>query len=159
MKSLSKLILVFASVLWGLNTSQAQIPSQKEKADKAEEIKRLIDEKNFVFKAVPEKDSSKVIAENGSKLPYVAVLRDTLIVNLSGQTKTDSVKFNGTAFGYRETRNKKGDWDIVIKPSTGMSDVKEMTMVVMPTGHASLRVIRSHGSPLSYVGYIKQEDY
>lgn len=151
MKSLSKLIFVFASVfLWSVNTIQAQIPSQKEKADKAAEIDSLINKKDFVFKAMP---------ENASKQPYIAVSRDTLVVNLAGQTQADSIKFNGTGFGYHQTRDKKGGWNIVIKPNTGMSDVKEMTLAVMPTGHASLHVIRSHGSPLSYEGYIKQEDY
>ena len=152
MKNLSKLILVFASVFLGINTSQAQIPSKKDKASRAAEIKSLIDKKDFVFKASKKSQSPNM-------QPYVAVSHDTLVVNLAGQTSSESVKFNGTHFGYQAAQNRKGDWDITIKPSTSMSDVKELTLAVMPTGHTSLHVIRSHGSPLSFVGYIKQEDY
>lgn len=157
MKNLSKLIFVFASVLWGVNASQAQVPSKEDKTDRATEVKSLINKKDFVFKAMSGNASEK--SQSHNMQPYVAVLHDTLVVNLSGQTPGESVKFNGTHFGYQATQDKKGDWDIIIKPSTGMSNVKELNLAVMPSGHASLHVIRSHGSPLSYVGYIKQEDY
>jgi hypothetical protein len=149
MKSLSKLFLAFILLL-GLNVAKAQTSLKDDKAQKATEVKGLINNKDYVFEAKGDN------ALNHRK--YVAISKDTLIADLPGYSKGGPIKFATTHFAYNEWRSKKGSWDIVIKPKTNMSDVKELKLDIMPSGHASLRVIGGHG-PLTIDGYIKQEDY
>ncbi|HZY35169.1 MAG TPA: DUF4251 domain-containing protein [Mucilaginibacter sp.] len=152
MKSIGKLFFVLVAVFAGLNTVSAQNSLKDDKADKAAEIKGLIQKKDYVFEAT-----------NKGKMPLgyhkydVAIDKDTLIANLPASS--GKIKFDCTKYGYSEWRGKNGDWNIVIKPNTQMADVKQINMEITPQGHAMIEVKRSHGSPLALNGYVKQEDY
>jgi hypothetical protein len=155
MKNLSKLILAFGLILWGLSTAKAQTSLKDDKARKATEVKGLVNSKDFVFEATKED-----MRKGGMPLNYhkydVAVAKDTLVANLPGSSRP--LKIATTNYTYSEMKGKKG-YDIIIKPKAGLtSDVKQIKMEVSPQGHASLRVSTNHG-PLELDGYIKQEDY
>jgi hypothetical protein len=158
MKNLSKLILVFTLIFWGLNTVKAQSSLKDDKARKATEIKGFVKSKDFVFEA------TQVDSRKGEKpLNYhkydVAIVKDTLVANLPGSDK-GPLKIASTDYAYNAMKGKKGNWEIVIKPKAGLtSDIKQINMEVTPQGHASLRVITTNRGPLEFNGYIKQEDY
>jgi hypothetical protein len=150
MKNISKLCFVFGLVVLGLNTAKAQTSLKDDESRKAAEVKGLIKDKDYVFEA--KNDMSL------NHRRYVAISKDTLIAYLPGYLKGDPIKFATTSFAYNVSKTKRGGWDVVIRPNTNMSDIKELKMDIMPSGRASLRVIGNHG-PLSVNGYIKQEDY
>jgi hypothetical protein len=156
MKTLSKLCLVFVLIFAGLSTVRAQNSLKNDKAMKADEVKGFVNGQNYVFEAT-HTDSKK----GDMPLKYhkydVAISKDTLIAYLPG--KNGPVKFDCTNFAYNAMRGKSGSWDVVIKPKTNMSDVKQLKLDISPQGHASLRVIRNNHGPLELDGYIKQEDY
>ena len=148
MKNLSKLLLVFALGIWGLNTAKAQSSLKTDKAEKAAEIKKLVNNKDYVFEATN--------AKGAKSMGYVAISKDTLIANLPESKRP--LKISTTDYAYSEWRGKSG-YEIVIKPKAGITgDVKQIRMEVTPQGHASVLVKSSHG-PLSLNGYVKQEDY
>jgi hypothetical protein len=157
MKTLGKLILVSALLLWGVNTVRAQGSIKDDKAKKAAEVKKLVNSKDYVFEATHENP------QKGEKpLKYhrydVAFAKDTLIADLPGYAN-GPVKFDCTKYAYSAVKGKNGAWDITVKPKTNMSDVKQLKLDVYPNGYASLKVVsRDHG-PLSFDGYVKQEEY
>ncbi len=154
MENLSKLFFVSALVFWGLNTAKAQSSLKDDRAMKAIEVKDLVKNKDIVFEATRTKGEMPLKYHKYD----VAVSKDTLVAYLP--KKSGGVeKFDCTSFAYNAMRGKNGGWDIVIKPNTNMSDVKQLKLDVTREGHASLHVIRNNGGPLSLDGYIKQEDY
>jgi hypothetical protein len=158
MKNLSKFLIVFTLIFWGLNTVKAQSSLKDDKAEKAKEVRGFVKQKDFVFEA------TRADLRKGEKpLNYhaydVAVSKDTLVANLPGSAK-GPIKIASTDYAYNAVKGKNGDWDIFIKPKAGLtSDVKQIRMEVTPQGHASMRVITANRGPLELNGYIKQEDY
>jgi len=152
MKNLSKLLLVLTLGIWGLNTAKAQSALKADKAEKATEVKNLVNNKDFVFEATNTKGKTPLTYHKYN----VAISKDTLVANLPGNK--GPLKISSTDYAYSEWRSKAG-YEITIKPKAGVtSDVKQIRMEVTPQGHASVRVNSGHG-PLSLNGYIKQEDY
>jgi len=152
MKSFSRLLVVFTLLLCGVNTLKAQSSLKDDEANKAAEVKNLVNSKDFVFEA-----TNKGSVPLGYHKYDVAIAKDTLIAELSSGRVP--VKFDCTHFDYKTWRGKNGNWEVVIKPDTRMTDVKQMKMEITPMGHAMLQVVRGNGNPLSFAGYIKQEDY
>jgi len=153
MKTLSKLLFVFSLVFCALNMAKAQSSLQDDKVQKASEVKKLVNSKDYVFEAT---------AAKGQKLGYhkydVAIAKDTLVANLPGMSAP--MKVASTDYTYSKMENGKGGYNITIKPKAGLtSDVKQIKIDVTPQGHASLRVTTSGRGPLALDGYIKQEDY
>jgi len=151
MKSLSKVLLAFALLVWGLSSVKAQSSPQDDKETKATEVKGLVNNKTFVFEA--EKKGNQPL---GYHVYSVAVSKDTLIAYLPGQS--GPLKFNSTNFGFNVIDTKDGGMDIIIKPGPA-TDVKQIKMNITSQGTASLYMTRRNAGPLSLDGYIKQEDY
>jgi hypothetical protein len=152
MKSISRLFFVLIAVFAGLNTLKAQTSLKDDKSDRAAEVKKYVQTKDYVFEAT-----------NKGSMPLsyhkydVAIDKDTLIANLPGSS--GKIKFDCTKYNYSEWRGKNGDMNVLIKPNTQMADVKQIKMEITPQGHAMVEVERHHGGPLSLNGYVKQEDY
>ena len=152
MKNLSKLLLVLALGIWGLNTAKAQGSLKADKAERATEVKNLVNSKDYVFEATKTKSDKSL----GYHKYDVAISKDTLIANLPGSKRP--LKIATTDYAYSEWKGKSG-YEILIKPKAGITgEVKQIKMEVSPQGHASLYVSGNHG-PLSLSGYVKQEDY
>jgi hypothetical protein len=149
MKSLGKLFLAAGLVVTGLCTAKAQTSLKDDKADKAAEVQRLIQNKDYVFEATKEGKMP-----TGYHKVDIAVDKDTLLAFLPGH-----MKFDTRDYAYSTWQGKNGNWEVMLKPKTGMSDVKKIKMDISSQGMAMVEVDRSHGGPLSLKGYIKQEDY
>jgi Domain of unknown function (DUF4251) len=156
MKTLSKLLLVSALGIWGLNTASAQTAPKYDRALKRIEVSNLVDNKDYVFEA------NNVDTKKGAMpLKYhkfdVALSKDTLVACLPTKSG-NNLELSSTSYTYNEWKNKAGDRIVVIDPAANSANIKEIRMDITPTGHTSVSVRTAHG-PLALDGYIKQEDY
>jgi len=155
MKTLSKLLLVSALGIWGLNTASAQTAPKYDRALKRIEVKDLVDSKDYVFEA-NNVDTKKGVMPLQYHKFNVGLSKDTLVACLPTKSG-DNLEISSTNYTYNEWKNKAGDRIVVINP-TDRPDIKQIRMDITPTGHTSVSVKTNHG-PLALDGYIKQEDY
>jgi hypothetical protein len=171
MKSLIKLFFVFAVILGSLNMAHGQSTRKERQAVKAADVKNMIDAVNYVFKAnyaIPQNGGSRQLTSEYD----LKVVKDTVIAFLpyfgrayiapEPGTIEGGIKFTITKFSYDAKQGKKGNWEIVIKPKdkniTDWRDVQQLTLNISPTGYASLQVISSNRSPISFEGEIAKSE-
>lgn len=147
--------LILISVAASFNMSYAQ----DDKKD--QEIKKLIENKNFVFVA----QSASPTGAPLRQLSYgfdLSVLGDSVVSYLpyfgraysAPMDPTDGgFRFTSTNFDYTVTDRKKGGWDIIIKPKDA-KDVREMALTTFDNGSSTLRVMSNNRQPISFNGYI-----
>jgi hypothetical protein len=167
MKILNKIALVAAFIFIGANISNAQTKAEK-KAAKQAEIKKLIDDQNFVFKAnyaLPMRGGSRALTSDYD----LVVTRDTIISFLPyfGRayvapppgTTDGGIKVNTTKFSYVSTIKKNNSWIITIKPKdkniADWRDVQTFNLSISPDGYGSLQVTSSNRDPISFNGYVE----
>ncbi|GAA3956202.1 DUF4251 domain-containing protein [Chitinophaga oryziterrae] len=152
---LSLLIVLFSNALH----------AQKKDDLKKEIIEKAITARNYVFKAETVMPSGAV---PNRQLNYGYDLRvspDTIVSYLPyfgrayvapmDPTK-GGIQFTSTKFEYKETKRKKGGWDILIKPQD-TQDASQMVLTVSETGFASLQVIGNNRQPISFSGYVDEK--
>lgn len=163
MKNLSKLFVVFALIFVGVNTTKGQSSLKDDEANKAAEVKDLINSGKYTFKA------TKIIQKgNYSALSSgyaLDVSKDTLIANLpdaggtSNKPDEEGIQFTSTHFNCHMATGKNGHEEITIQPTANssgdMKDVRKLKLDISSLGRTTLIVSTSHG-PVSYYGYIKQ---
>jgi len=152
---LSLLIVLFSNALH----------AQKKDDLKKEIIEKAITTRNYVFKAENVMPSGAV---PNRQLNYGYDLRvspDTIISYLPyfGRAYVapmdpakGGIQFTSTKFEYKETKRKKGGWDIQIKPQD-TQDATQMVLTVSETGFASLQVISNNRQPISFNGYVDEK--
>jgi hypothetical protein len=165
MKSLSKLFFVFILILWGSNATRAQGSIKADKADKAIEVKHLVNSGRYTFEA------TKVILPKGSLKPInswrdLDIAKDTVIAYLpdlgTAHTATSGARAAGitcTRFSYNRAQGKNGHWEVTILPKEkpgDMKDVKKIKLDISSLGYTTLTVVNTKGSSVSYYGYIKE---
>lgn len=163
MKNLSKLFVVLILVFLGVSTARAQRSLKDDEANKAAEVKGLINGGRYTFEA------TKVISQKGSSAlgsGYdLDVSKDTVIANLplSGHAAAmgpgeKAIRFTCTHFDYNVSAAKNGHREVTIMPkensSAGMKEIRKLKLDISSLGYTTLTVTRS-GSPVSYYGYIK----
>lgn len=93
------------------------------------------------------------------------VSKDTLVAYLpyfgrayqAPMDPTDGgIHFTSTRFTYTKQQNKKGGWDIYVKPSDAKG-VEKMFLSISEDGYASLQVTSSQRDPISFQGYIEKK--
>jgi hypothetical protein len=156
MKTLSKILLVSALGIWGLNTAKAQTAPKYDKALKKYEVSDLVDSKDYVFEANHLDTKKGAMALQYHKFD-VALSKDTLVACIPTKSG-NNLEISSTNYTYNEWKNKAGDRIVVINPAANNANIKEIRMDITPTGHASVSV-RTNRGPLALDGYIKQEDY
>jgi hypothetical protein len=164
MKNLKLFCILF---ICAFSVSYAQATKIDKKAVKAAEVKRLITSGNYAFKAtyvIPMSMSPRNLTSDYD----VTVTPDKLDVYLpyfgrayaaprdlnDGGLKMNTANFKNV------TVNKKGTWEITIKPTTdnppGVKDIQVLYLTVNPDGYASLRVTSLNKQPISFNGYIDE---
>jgi hypothetical protein len=68
----------------------------------------------------------------------------------------NSLDFTSTDFEYTKTVNKKGGWDILIKPKD-QRDVQQLSFRIFDNGSASLGVASANRDPITFQGYITEK--
>jgi hypothetical protein len=171
MKTLMKLLFVFAVILGGLNIAHAQNSKKERKAAKVAAIKKMIDDVNYVFVANianPQRGGTRQLTSDYD----LRVVKDSIIAFLpyfgraylapSPDATEGGIKFTSTNFNYSAKQSKNGSWDIYIKPKdnniSDWRDVQQLRLNISPDGYASLQVISSNRDPISFDGYIEQKN-
>jgi hypothetical protein len=171
MKPLIKLFLVVAVILGSLNLSRGQTTREQRQAAKTARIKKMIDDVHFVFKA------NYANPQGGGNRPLTSdydlkVVKDSVIAYLpyfgrayvapEPGTTEGGIKFTSTNFKYDAKQGKKGGWQIVIKPRdhdiTNWRDVQQLILNISTGGYASLQVLSSNRSPISFDGELEDRE-
>ncbi|UEG55150.1 DUF4251 domain-containing protein [Mucilaginibacter daejeonensis] len=166
------------------DTTHTNKPRESRKELKANEVKKLLDSKHFTFKATyanPLGGGYTMlngqmfnISPDGTGHIYLnynfdmVVRTDSVIAYLPfyGRAFNSSVaytnpnesgiKFTSTKFSYSPKTNKKGITTIVIVP-TDAQNINKLILGVSPNGTASLQVISTNRTSISYDGYIAEK--
>jgi hypothetical protein len=169
MKTLIKYLLVCAIVFTSLNGS-AQNARQQRQSAKAEHIKNMVTNIDYVFKANyvnPQRGGSRALTSDYD----LAVSKDTINAYLPYFGRAfvapinpteGGIKFKTAKFDYKAKSNKKGGWDVLITPKdrniSDMRDVQTLRLNISQNGFASLQVISSNRDPISFDGYIESRE-
>jgi hypothetical protein len=150
--SIKSLLLIAALIVFGSVHAQ----DSREAA-----VQKLIDSKNFVFRAqtvLPQRGSSRQLTSEYdlrllgdsvvSFLPFFGRAYEAPI----GQTD-GGIKFTSTDFSYNVKKKKKG-WDITIVPKDAR-DVRQLFLNVSAGGYARLQVLSTNREGIAYNGYIE----
>lgn len=156
---ISLLLMLFAAVF--TTTAHAQTKKEKEAA-KAAEVKTLVEGQRFVFIAqtvLPQSGRTRQVTPDfdftvkkdtiNSYLPYFG-----RAFNVTSSTE-GGIKFESTNFEYTKTENKKGGWDILIKPKD-VPDIQTVRLTIQESGYAYVQVVSQNRQPISYNGYIQE---
>lgn len=170
MKNLKLFSIVVICAL-SLNASFAQAKKIDKKAAKIEEVKRLVASNNFVFKADFVIPMSAVTPMPLNTLRYDVTLNDgKLDVFLPyfgrayaaprDQNGAGGIKLTTSDYDYTSVPNKKGGWDITIKPKkttiNTAGDIQLMKLTVAKDGYAWLYVTSINRQPITFNGFIEE---
>jgi hypothetical protein len=129
-----------------------------------EKAKAIVESKHFVFKAqsvMPQGAPSRQLTSeydvwlhNDSLVTYLPYFGRSYSAPAPGED--GGFKFTSTDFDYKMKKNKKGGWDIHIKPRD-TRDVRDLFLNVTSSGYASLQVISDNRQAISFYGYIAEK--
>ncbi|MFD2146339.1 DUF4251 domain-containing protein [Mucilaginibacter antarcticus] len=169
MKNL-KLFCIAAISALSLNLGYAQAAKIDKKATKAAEVKRIITSNNYVFKAnyaIPMSMAAgplnsanyDVTVNNGQLEVYLPYFGRAFAAPRNLGTD-GGIKLNTKDYDYTSVVNKKGGWDISIKPKrtelNTNSDVQQMKLNVGKDGYATMYITSLHRQPITFNGYVEE---
>jgi len=134
---------------------------QKNKAEKQEEIKKLLDSKVFIFSPQSASPNTGAMIQLTSEF-YFKIKQDTLesylpYYGVAFQARFgDSerpLEFTSTDFDYTINTTKNGSYDITIKLNDP-SDPDQINLSVSTLGYTTVRVISMNRQPISFYGDI-----
>lgn len=182
MKKLSNIFYALLVCLFCAGTSAAQTTKLQKKAEKVAEIKRIVDGRNFIFKAnfaMPLSASSipagsLSMGSNSAAISLssnydLTLSHDTLAAFLPYygvaysaplDSREGGIKFTTTKFDYDVKEKKNGNIEVLFKP-IGLnprvpSDAQKLMLIVSPGGYADLRVILLNRQSISFTGTIEE---
>lgn len=134
---------------------------QKNKAEKQEEIRKLLDSKVFIFSPQSASPSTGAMIQLTSEF-YLKIKQDTLESNLPyygvafqgnfRETKSP-LDFTSTDFDYTITTTKNGSYDITIKLNDP-NDPDQINLTISTLGYTNVRVTSTNRQPISFYGDI-----
>ena len=161
MKTLKNILILLLIVSIGSAAANAQKPSKKELKKAA--IRNDIESKRYTFianNAIPMGGSSRQLTSEYdlkitpdsviSFLPYFGVAHFDVPY---GSTDL-GIKFTSTKFDYKAAQNKKGGWQIIIKPKD-VKNLQSMILYISSDGYGSLAVNSINRDNISFDGYLK----
>lgn len=165
MKRLFNILTIVVLAVTMATPAKAQTDKQKKAAKKAQEVKELVESKNFVFQATymyPMGGGQTFLTSPydvtigkdtvTSFLPYFGVAYSSAGYNNSND---NGIKFTSTKFDYKVSDLKKGGYRIYIRPSEVQGNT-QMYLEVYPTGDASLSVNNVNRQSIRFQGYVKE---
>lgn len=155
-----------ALLICGVATASAQSSLKDEAAQKAAEVKHLVNGSGYNFVA------EKALIKKGVSSPVsygtgLDISKDTLIIYLPGTGKMRDSSINAIGpgitcvhFSYNMIPGAKGSYDVSIVPeenySKDVKNIKKISIHISKQGYADLTVITTDRGALEYHGYIKQ---
>lgn len=154
------LLMLFATTF--VTVASAQTKQEKEAA-KAAEVKKLVDDRRFVFVTQSVLPQSGRVVQVNSDFDFT-VTKDTIISYLPyfgrafnvSSSMEGGIKFTSNDFEYTTTEKKKGGWDIVIKPKD-VREIQSVRLSITESGYAYVQVQSVNRQPISYNGYIREK--
>ena len=167
---MKKLLKLFAIIFVFIYTTTIVNAQDKDaKATKIAQVSYLIKSADYTFVAnsmSPQRGGMRSL--NGAvynlnitkdkitaTLPYVGNMYSAPSLN----ENDNGILLNCSDFVYNVKVNKKGNWDISIKPNTqgptGTANINTMRLSVYADGYASLMVRCNDREPISFDGYIE----
>jgi len=165
MKSLSQLCFVFALFFWGLDTASAQQSLSDDQARKTAEVQQFINNANYTF-VLNVNNPGKQAGVSLRPRYRVKISKDSIGVFLpnAGTASAafvdtlNNMRFTWTNFSYN-TSKTSGGWNIMIRPGTNSyTAIKQITLYVTTSGHATLKLYSGSRNPRTYDGYLKQNN-
>lgn len=166
LKLLQKVFIMFIMLGAFMSTN---VIAQQAKIDKSQSkhelIKKMIQSKNYVFRAqyaLPATGRSHYLTSQYD----VRVTNDTIVSDLpffgrayvATMNPADAgIRFTSTEFDYKVTDKKKGGWNITILPKD-TRDVRQMYLSVTQNGNASLQVISNNRQAMNFTGSVTTLD-
>ncbi len=150
------LVLLSILAMISLNTL-----AQKNKLEKQEQIKKLLESKVFVFSPQSATPSTGGMIQLTSEF-YLKINKDSLdsylpyygVANQARFGERDSpLEFTSTDFDYTMTTTKNGSYDISIKLNDP-NDPNQINLSVSTAGYTTVRVISNNRQPISFYGDI-----
>ena len=168
MKKLKLFCLLAISAL-SLNSGFAQAAKIDKKAANAAVIKKAITTNSYVFKANYVIPMSLNAGPLNSANYDVTVNDGKLVVYLPyfGRAYTaprnpneGGIKLTTSEYDYTSVANKKGGWDIIIKPKKTtiqtVNDVQVMRLSVGKDGYATMYITSINRQPITFNGTIEE---
>lgn len=159
---LTPVIFLFSGLLSLFFLFSCTSGKQVSVAASAEEIKQAISTDRWIFTAnyvMPQSGRSRTA--NG--IYDVQCSRDTVIVYLpyfgrsysasAARSDKGPLDFITTSFSYTKEQNKKGGWDVTIKPKDN-SEIQSLSFSFYENGTAQLNVLLTNRSPISFSGTV-----
>ena len=168
MKRLIKIFAAAVLVLAFVNAANAQNSRQERKAKEQAAIKNMVDKNHFYFVAdyaLPMTGATRQL----TSIYDLKVTKDSIIAFLPyygtahmapnpSDAMDGGIKFTSTRFSFTQKEEKKGGWQITIKPKdhniSDWRDVQELTLDISKSGYASLSVISSNRDPIEFQGNV-----
>lgn len=157
---ITAIILVTALFTWFLPVSSWAQESKKEKrARKSEQIRKMVENKRFVFQA----QRAQPMGGGSWQLtsPYDFTMKgDTAVCFLPyfGRAfvapinpSEGGIKFTSTKFSYDYKKRRKGGWDITFKPQD-VDNLQFIMINISEAGYGSLQVTDNTRQPISFDG-------
>jgi hypothetical protein len=169
MKTLRLFCIAAISAL-SLNLSYAQAAKIDKKAAKAAEVKRLMTSNNYVFKANyavpmsmnpgPLNSANYDVTVNEGKLEVFLPYFGRSFAAPRDLGNDGGIKLTTTDYAYTSAVNKKGGWDVMIKPKKTTlntnSDVQQMRLTVNADGFATMYITSMHRQPITFTGFVEE---
>lgn len=157
-------IIKHSYFLWLAMIAFALFPLTTEaqnKKDKKEQIKRIIEAQDYVFKAqsaLPTGGATRQLTGDYD----LRISKDTILSDLPyfGRAFTaplnpseGPLRFTSTEFQYSVANRKKGGWNVTITPKD-VQDPRQLNMSIFDNGTASVVVTSYNRQPISFNGYV-----
>ncbi len=155
---MKKIKIIFALLVIILFGGSPMAYAQQKSAD---EVKQMVESKNFIFKAEvanPARGGSQQLSSGYD----VSVTNSNVICYLPfyGRAQTipigaadGGIKFTSTSFEYKTVNDGKV-WQVTIKPND-VSHVQQLYLSIYDDGTATLDVMNIHRDNISFKGYVK----
>ncbi|MDB5192796.1 MAG: hypothetical protein JWQ96_2359 [Segetibacter sp.] len=161
LKYISKALAIFiVSSLVNTSAQAQESKSEREKA-KVDLVKKLVNERNFVFKASTANPQTGGVVQLTSSYG-VTIAGDSVISSLPYFGRAYSapidpsrggIEFTSTNYELTIIPGKRGGWEITIEPKD-TREVRQMFLSVSQAGYASLRVISNNRQAISFSGEV-----
>jgi hypothetical protein len=142
-------------------TTATAVFAQDKKSEEKNEVAKAINEKNYVFRAntalplrgrtIQLTSDYTLTVKNDSVIAYLPYFGRAYTAPLD-PTKS-ALDFTSTDFGYKADQNKKGNWQIEIKPKDA-GDVRQLFLSISEEGYGSLQVTSNNRQSITFNGYI-----
>jgi hypothetical protein len=144
------------------NRVQAQDTKKEKEAKTEAAIRTMVTAQQYVFKALYSLSMSGSTRQLTSEYGVI-VSKDSVLADLPyfgtaytvQMTASGGIDFKSKKFEYTLKEEKKGGWNIMIKPKD-IQDTQQLFLSISKSGYATLQVTSNSRQPIIFNGYIAE---